>query len=183
MIIADQLHNLHITDKGAGAPEPLSDKGNAWSFSPMGIKIIRENRKARFNYLVTESFEAGVVLRGTEVKSLRAGALNMNESYAYLQRGELFWLNANISSYGHGNIHNHDPVRTRKLLVHKAELRRLIGLTKEKGLALIPLKAYWKEGRVKVELGICQGKKLFDKRRASKDRDWQREKQRLMKQQ
>lgn len=147
----------------------------------MGIKLISENRKGRFNYEILESFEAGVALTGTEVKSLRAGKINLNDSFAVIQRGELTWLNANISAYIHGNIHNHDPMRTRTLLVHRHEIQRLIGVTKEKGLTLIPLKAYWKNGRVKLEIGVGRGKKLYDKRQTVREREWAREKGRIMK--
>ncbi|GAB0055826.1 SsrA-binding protein [Candidatus Magnetaquicoccaceae bacterium FCR-1] len=147
----------------------------------MGIKLISENRKGRFNYEILESFEAGVSLTGTEVKSLRAGKINLNDSFAVIQRGELTWLNANISAYTYGNIHNHDPMRTRTLLVHRHEIQRLIGVTKEKGLTLIPLKAYWKNGRVKLEIGVGRGKKLYDKRQTVREREWAREKGRIMK--
>lgn len=147
----------------------------------MSIKIIAKNRKAHFNYEIVETLEAGVALLGTEVKSLRLGKLNLNDSYAVLMEGELYWLNANIPTYSHGNQFNHDPFRTRKLLLHKQQLRALIGTTKEKGMALIPLAAYWKEGRVKLEIGVGRGKKLYDKRETIKERDWQREKSRLLK--
>ncbi|MBF0614721.1 MAG: SsrA-binding protein SmpB [Magnetococcales bacterium] len=147
----------------------------------MGIKPITENRKGRFNYEILESFEAGVVLTGTEVKSLRAGKINLSDSFAVIQRGELTWLNANIAVYTHGNLNNHDPLRTRTLLVHKHELRRLIGITKEKGLTLVPLRAYWKDGRVKLQVGIGRGKKLYDKRETVKEREWEREKGRILK--
>ena len=147
----------------------------------MSIKIITDNRKAGFNYEILERFEAGIVLLGTEVKSLRAGRSNIGDSYAMLYEGELVWLNGNIPAYRYGGVFNHDPVRTRKLLVHRHELKRLIGLTAEKGLALIPLKAYWKDGKVKLEIGICRGKKLHDKRETEMNREWQREKERWMK--
>ncbi|MBF0296858.1 MAG: SsrA-binding protein SmpB [Magnetococcales bacterium] len=147
----------------------------------MGIKIITENRKGRFNYEILETFEAGIVLTGTEVKSLRAGKGNINDSYAIVQKGELTLLNANIAVYVFGNLNNHDPTRTRVLLVHRHEIRRLIGITREKGLALIPLKAYWKDGKVKLEIGVGRGKKLYDKRETIKEREWNREKGRLLK--
>lgn len=147
----------------------------------MSIKIISDNRKARFNYEILEKFETGIVLTGTEVKSLRDGKLNMAESYATVVREELFWLHANIATYTHGNQFNHDPMRSRKLLVHKKELSRLIGIIQEKGLTLIPLKAYWKDGRVKLEVGVGRGKKLYDKRKTIKDREWNRDKARILK--
>ena len=145
----------------------------------MGIKIIATSRKARYNYEILEQFEAGVVLTGTEVKSLRAGRITMNDSYALVRGGELTWINANIAVYTHGNLNNHDPLRSRKLLVHKSEIKRLIGVTQQKGLTLIPLKVYWKDGKVKVEIGIGRGKKLHDKRQTERDRDWDRDKARL----
>ncbi|MBF0621509.1 MAG: SsrA-binding protein SmpB [Magnetococcales bacterium] len=148
----------------------------------MSIKIITKNRKARYNYEIIEKIEAGVQLYGTEVKSIRTGRMSVNEAYAVVTRNELFLLNANIPEYNFGNINNHDAFRSRKLLVHKGELRRLIGITKEKGMALIPMAVYWKGPWVKVEVGIGKGKKLFDKRQSTKDREWGREKQRLMKQ-
>lgn len=147
----------------------------------MSVKIIAKNRKAHFNYEITDTMEAGVALLGTEVKSLRLGKLNLSDSFAVLMDGELYWLNANIPVYSHGNQFNHDPFRTRKLLVHKQQLRTLIGAIREKGVTLIPLACYWKEGRVKLEFGLGRGKKLYDKRETIKERDWQREKERLMK--
>ena len=147
----------------------------------MGIKIISENRKARFNYEILEQFEVGVVLLGTEVKSLRAGRINLNDAYALVHSNELVLLNANIAVYSHGNLNNHEPLRTRKLLAHRAEIRRLIGLSREKGLTIIPLKVYWKKGRVKVELGVGRGKHLHDKRHAIREREWNRDKSRILK--
>ncbi|MBF0159728.1 MAG: SsrA-binding protein SmpB [Magnetococcales bacterium] len=148
----------------------------------MAIKMISDNRKAGFNYEILDRFEVGIVLTGTEVKSLRSGRANIGDSYAILQHGELFWLNGNIPPYSHGTVANHDPLRTRKLLAHRYELKRLIGQTAEKGLTLIPLKAYWKDGRIKLEIGICRGKKTHDKRDSEMTREWQREKERWMKQ-
>ena len=124
----------------------------------MGTKLISDNRKARFNYDILEQLEVGVVLVGTEVKALRAGRLNLNDAYAVIHANELVLLNANIAVYSHGNIDNHDPMRTRKLLAHRREIGRLIGLSREKGLTLIPLKAYWKRGKVKIEVGVGRGK-------------------------
>ncbi|MBF0357546.1 MAG: SsrA-binding protein SmpB [Magnetococcales bacterium] len=147
----------------------------------MGIKIIADNRKARFNYEIIDKFEAGIMLLGTEVKSLRAGKLTLGDSYAQVRNAELFLHSANIPMYSHGNSNNHDPLRVRKLLAHRKEIQRLIGLTKEKGLSLIPLKAYWKSGKVKIELGIGRGKKLHDKRKTMQQRDWNRDKARILK--
>ncbi|MBF0096624.1 MAG: SsrA-binding protein SmpB [Magnetococcales bacterium] len=146
----------------------------------MGIKIIAENRKARFNYEILEQLEVGIVLAGTEVKSIRLGKLNINDSYALIQANELVLLNANIAAYTFGNWNNHDPLRTRKLLAHRGEIRRLIGLSREKGLTLIPLKAYWKDGKVKLEIGVGRGKHAHDKRHAIQERDWNRDRARIM---
>lgn len=146
----------------------------------MGIKIISENRKARFNYEILEQLEVGVALLGTEVKSVRAGKINLGDSYAVVQANELVLLNANIAVYAQGNLNNHDPLRTRKLLAHRSEIRRLIGLSREKGMTLVPLKAYWKDGKVKIEVGVGRGKNLYDKRHAIQERDWNRDKARIM---
>ena len=145
----------------------------------MGTKLISDNRKARFNYDILEQLEVGVVLVGTEVKALRAGRLNLNDAYAVIHANELVLLNANIAVYSHGNINNHDPMRTRKLLAHRREIGRLIGLSREKGLTLIPLKAYWKRGKVKIEVGVGRGKQQHDKRHAIREREWNRDKARI----
>lgn len=130
------------------------------------IKIIAENRKARHDFTIYETFEAGIALTGTEVKSLRAGKANMKDSYAQVTRqAEVFVYNLHISPYDHGNIFNHDPLRSRRLLLHRAEINKLIGKVKEKGYALVPLKLYFKHGLVKMELALAVGKKLYDKRR------------------
>ena len=145
----------------------------------MGIKIISQNRKARYNYEILEQFEVGVVLVGTEVKSIRAGKINLSDAYALIHSNELVLLNANIAAYSHGNLNNHEPLRTRKLLAHRKEINRLVGLSREKGLTLIPLKAYWKDGRVKIEVGVGRGKNLYDKRHSIKEREWNRDKARI----
>ncbi|MCL6615157.1 MAG: SsrA-binding protein SmpB [Firmicutes bacterium] len=133
------------------------------------------NRQARHDYFILETFEAGVALTGTEVKSLRAGRGNLKESYAEIRDGEVFLVNCHISPYDFGNRYNHDPLRPRKLLLHKAEIRRLYGKTREKGLTLIPLQLYFNErGRVKVELALAKGKKLYDKREEIARRDAER---------
>ncbi len=147
----------------------------------MGIKIISKNRKARFNYEILDTLEVGVALQGTEVKSLRAGKINLSDSYALVQNNELVWLNAHIPVYEMGSHFNHDPFRTRKLLAHRYEIKRLIGVTQEKGLTLVPLKVYWKKSRVKLEVGIGRGKKLYDKRKTERDRDWNRDRHRILK--
>ncbi len=145
------------------------------------IKTISNNRKARHDYHIEDSFEAGIVLTGTEVKSIRNGRVNLKDCYAKVENGELFLYNMHISPYDPGNRFNHDPVRTRKLLMHKAEIGRLTGKVKEKGYALIPLKIYLRQALIKVELGLAKGKKLYDKRQDIAERDRKREMERAMK--
>lgn len=146
------------------------------------IKIISENRKARHDFTIHETFEAGISLTGTEVKSLRAGKANMKDSYAQVTKNaEVFVYNLHISPYDHGNIFNHDPLRSRRLLLHRAEINRLIGKVKEKGFALVPLKLYFKRGLVKMELALATGKKLYDKRQDMAKRDARREMERALK--
>ena len=140
-----------------------------------GIKVIASNRKARFDYEVIGQYEAGVVLIGTEVKSIRAGMVNLKDSHAKFINNELWLVNTHISEYRFGNQFNHDPTRSRKLLLHKKELNKLIGAVKEKGLTLVPLKIYLKKGKVKIELGLCKGKKLHDKRESIQKREMERE--------
>jgi len=147
----------------------------------MGMKIVCTNRKARHLYAIEESYEAGLVLTGPEVKSLRAGHVTLGDAYGMVREGEAFLFNAHISPYSHADASTYDPNRTRKLLMHKAEIRRLLGKTREKGLTLVPLKIYFKEGRAKVELGLGRGKKLYDKREDLKRRDAQREMARVRK--
>jgi len=122
------------------------------------------NRAASHNYFLLEKFEAGMMLSGTEVKSIRAGRANLKDAYGIVKDGELWLLNAHIGPYEHGNIFNHEPLRTRKLLVHKEELRKLVGKTQQKGLTLIPTRIYFKNGRAKCELALARGKQLWDKR-------------------
>ncbi len=138
-------------------------------------QIVATNRKARHNFFIEDSYEAGMVLTGTEVKSLRAHKANMVDSFASLRDGEVWLHNFHISPYSHGNISNHEPKRKRKLLLHKSEIRKLIGKTKEKGYTLIPLKVYFSGNMAKVELGLARGKKLFDKRKTIADRDAKRD--------
>ena len=138
-------------------------------------RIAISNRKARHEYEVLDSFEAGIVLKGSEVKSLRLGNANLQDSYAYMKQAELWLSGMHINPYEQANILNHEPRRERKLLLHKKEIRKLVGKTSEKGLTLIPLKVYFKNGRAKVELGLCRGKRSYDKRAAIKKRDTERE--------
>ncbi len=149
--------------------------------SDNAIKVVSTNRKARHDYHIEDSFEAGIALTGTEVKSIRSSKVNLKDSYAKVEGGELFLYNMHVSPYDPGNRFNHDPVRTRKLLMHKVEIGRLAGKVQEKGYALIPLKIYLKQGRVKVELGLARGKKKYDKRRDIAERDRKREMERDMK--
>ena len=145
-----------------------------------GLKIISINRKARFNYFFNEFFEAGIVLQGSEVKSLREGKVNISDSYALDHQGEIFLINSHISSYKESSYNNHDPIRNRKLLLNKREINKLIGKTQREGFTLVPTKMYFKKGRAKIELAVAKGKKQFDKRSVKKDRDWSRTKARYI---
>jgi SsrA-binding protein len=135
-----------------------------------GQKDAAVNRIASHNYFLLEKFEAGIALSGTEVKSVRGGLVNLKDAYGLIKDGELWLLNCHIGAYEHGNINNHAPLRTRKLLVHKAEIRKLIGKTQQKGLTLIPTRMYFKSGRVKLELALAKGKQLWDKRETERRR-------------
>lgn len=139
------------------------------------------NRKARHDYHILETFEAGIVLRGTEVKSLRKGEANLQDSYAQVKNGEVWLFNMHISPYAQGNINNHEPKRVRRLLMHKKQIRKLVGNVREKGLALIPLSVYFSGAFAKVELALAQGKKSYDKRETIAKRDAQRDIDRRMK--
>ncbi len=144
----------------------------------MSEKLICQNKKAWHNYFIDDRYEAGVSLLGTEVKSLREGRANIGDSYAKIKDGQIFLVDAHISPYTHGNRFNHDPLRTRKLLLHKREIRRLIGKVQEKGFTLIPLRLYFSDGKAKVELGLAKGKKLFDKREALRRKTMERDMER-----
>ena len=146
-----------------------------------GRKIIAQNKKAYHDYFVEEKYEAGIELFGTEVKSIRAGSVNLKDCYCDVKDGELFVLGMHISPYEHGNIFNRDPLRKRRLLMHKREIMKLHGLVAQKGMSLIPLSLYFKNSRVKVELGLCRGKKMYDKRDSIAERDANREIDRRMK--
>ncbi len=144
-------------------------------------RMVAENRKARHNYFIEETFEAGIALQGTEVKSLREGKANIAESYASEDDGEIFLINANITEYSGGNRFNHEPTRIRKLLLHRREINRLSAAVNRGGMTIVPLKLYFNtRGKVKIELGLAKGKKMHDKRQTDKDRSWQRQKQRLI---
>jgi SsrA-binding protein len=154
----------------------MSEKKNS------GIKILADNRQARFQYEFIETFEAGLVLTGTEVKSIRAGKINLRDSYGLLRNGEAWLLNAHISPHATTSVYyNHEPTRTRKLLLHKKEIRKLIGSVDREGLTLVPVKMYLKGGRVKVVLALARGKKLHDKREDLRKKDDKRDMARAMK--
>jgi SsrA-binding protein len=146
-----------------------------------GEKSVATNKKAFHEYFILEKMEAGICLLGTEVKAIREGKLNLKDSYAMVQAGEMFLLNCHISPYSHGNLGNHDPTRSRKLLLHEREIQKLTGKTQEKGLTLVPLRVYLKRGRVKVELGVARGKKLIDKRETERTKEADREAKAAMK--
>ena len=144
-----------------------------------GLKIICNNRKAKFNYFFNEFFEAGIALKGSEVKSLRDGKANISEAYAIDSQGEIFLLNSHIPSYKESSYNNHDPKRNRKLLLNKREINKLIGRINREGYTIIPTKLYFKKGKAKIEIAVAKGKRQYDKRQVKKKRDWDREKARL----
>src|SRR5438309_4042471 len=145
------------------------------------LRVVADNRKARFNYFIDETVEAGLALTGTEVKSLRQGKATIAESYADARGGEIWLINSNIPEYLQANRFNHAPKRPRKLLLHKKQINKLIGAVEREGMTLVPLKLYFNEqGRAKIELALAKGKKLHDKRETERKRDWNREKGRLM---
>lgn len=143
-----------------------------------GRKVIAENRKSRFDYFIEDTYECGVELQGTEVKSVKSGSMSFPDGFAEIVNGEIWVKNVHISEYSYSSIFNHDPDRPKKLLLHKEEIKRLTRKVEEKGYTLIPLEFYLKNGRVKVSLGVCKGKKQFDKRATIKDRDVKRDLQR-----
>ncbi|OYW44422.1 MAG: SsrA-binding protein [Sphingomonadales bacterium 32-68-7] len=145
------------------------------------VKTVAENRRARYDYFIEDKFEAGIALSGTEVKSLRFGEGSIAESYAHVHDGEAWLINANIPEFSHGNRFNHEPKRARKLLLHEREIEKMIGAVERKGMTLIPLSIYFNgRGRAKVELALAKGKQTHDKRESTKERDWKRDKARLM---
>lgn len=151
----------------------MTDKG--------AVKVICKNRKARFNYEIEDTFEAGIALLGSEVKSLRRGKANLVDAYGKVSNGEVFLVDSHISPYEEANRQNHDPVRTRKLLLHKGEIKKLVGKVAERGYSLIPLELYFKRGLVKVRMALAKGKKTYDKREAVKKKDQRRELERMVK--
>ena len=148
--------------------------------SEQAIKVVATNRKARHDYIVEDKYEAGMVLTGSEIKSIRAGQINLRDSYAAIREGEIWLLNAHISPYKQANRENHEPRRERKLLLHRREISRLTGKLQEKGLTLVPLQVYLKNGRAKIELGLARGKKTYDKRQTLRERTDQRQIERAM---
>ena len=144
-----------------------------------GLKIISINRKAGFNYFFLDNFEAGIVLKSSEVKSLREGKVNISESYAFDSKGEIFLINSHIPEYKESSYNNHDPKRNRKLLLNKKEINKLIGKLHSEGLTLIPTKLYFKKGKAKIEIAVAKGKKQHDKRQTKMKRDWNRERARF----
>lgn len=148
---------------------------------PREIRLVCQNRKAHHDYAILETIEAGIVLKGTEVKALREGRANLKDSYARVRNNEVFLYGLHISPYSHASYENHEPERVRKLLLHRFEIKRIYGKTQEKGLALIPLKIYFNKGKAKVELGLAQGKKLYDKRESLKRKESTREIERMRK--
>ena len=138
-------------------------------------KVVAQNKKARHDFHIEETFEAGIVLQGTEIKSIRVGKVSIKDSFARIENGEVFLYNMHISPYEQGNRYNHDPLRTRKLLLHRREISKLIGASKEQGYSLVPLKLYLKDGFAKIQLALAKGKKLYDKRENLKQKDAQRE--------
>ena len=144
-----------------------------------GFKIISNNRKASFNYFFKEFYEAGIVLTGSEVKSLRAGKVNIAESYAYDHNGEIYLVNSNITSYKESSYNDHSPNRNRKLLLNRKEINKLLGRMNREGYTLIPTKMYFKKGKAKIEIAVAKGKKQYDKRQTKKKKDWERDKARI----
>jgi SsrA-binding protein len=166
----------------------LQPLANEWQDSVMAKKKktpsnqIAVNRKARHDYTIEENFEAGLALLGWEVKSMRAGRVQMGESYILVKDNELWWFGGHINPLSSASTHvNTDPSRTRKLLMHRNEIDRLIGQVERKGYTLVPLALYWKHGRVKLDIGLAKGKKSHDKRASDKERDWKRDKERILK--
>ncbi len=146
-----------------------------------GTKLIAPNKKARHDYFVMETYEAGIELFGTEVKSIRRGQVNLKDSYCFVEKGELFVSGMHISPYEQGNIFNKDPMRIRRLLMHKKEINKLLGLVTQQGLTLVPLSMYFRGSRVKLEIGLCKGKKLYDKRATEAKKQAGRDIERAMK--
>lgn len=145
-----------------------------------GLKIVSLNRKARFNYFLLEHLEAGIVLKGSEIKSIREGKINISDSYALDKAGELYLINSHIASYKQSSYNDHNPIADRKLLLKKKELNKVIGKIHQEGLTIVPTRIYLKKGKAKIEIALAKGKKLYDKRQTKKKRDWKREQSRIL---
>ena len=145
-----------------------------------GLKIVSLNRKARFNYFLLEHLEAGIVLKGSEIKSIREGKINISDSYALDKAGELYLINSHIASYKQSSYNDHNPIADRKLLLKKKELNKIIGKIHQEGLTIVPTRIYLKKGKAKIEIALAKGKKLYDKRQVKKKRDWKREQSRIL---
>ena len=146
----------------------------------VGLKIISINRKASFNYFFESVYEAGIVLKGSEIKSIRLGKINIADSYAIERRGEIYLMNSHIPLYKNASYSNHNPTDDRKLLLNKREINKLIGKINREGFTIIPIKIYFKKGKAKIEIAVAKGKKQYDKRQAKKNKDWQRDKARYV---
>jgi SsrA-binding protein len=179
VFVAKQAKNTSKPDKGKTQKSGKTKKGGK-AADDKNERVIAENRKARHNYLVLDTLECGIALVGSEVKSLRAGQLSLDEGYGRVDGGEVWLMGANIAEYPYSHALNHEPKRRRKLLMHRRELKKFAGQAFEKGLTLVPLKMYFKEGRAKVLLGVCRGKQKHDKRESIKQRDTKREIDRAM---
>jgi SsrA-binding protein len=166
---------IPMSRQAAHQTKPNAEKNKRRDPTAAGQRDASVNRIASHNYFLLEKFETGIALTGTEVKSVRAGLVNLKDSYGLVKDGELWLLNCHIGPYEHGNIFNHAPLRTRKLLVHKDEIRKLIGQTQQKGQTLVPVRMYFKSGRVKLELALAKGKQLWDKRETERRRTADRE--------
>src|SRR6266403_5107006 len=176
MPICEQPHQVqHQMTRQVHQTKPDKPKNLKRDPVAAGERDATFNRAASHNYFLSDNFEAGVALRGTEVKSVRSGLANLKDAYGLIKDGELWLLNAHIGPYDHGNIYNHAPLRTRKLLIHKEQLRKLIGQTQQKGHTLIPTRLYFKNGRVKCEIALAKGKQLWDKRETEKRKTADRE--------
>ena len=173
--MARQTSHVIVPKEGPAAGKPARPRDPVAS----GERDAAHNRAAAHNYFLLEKVEAGVALRGTEVKSIREGKANLKDAYGLVKDGEAFLLNLHIGPYSHGNIANHDETRTRKLLLNAKEIENLGIAADREGYTLVPLELYWKNGRAKLQIGIAKGKKQYDKRAVEKERDWQRDKQRL----
>ncbi len=179
LFVAKQAKNSNKSDKPAKAKKGKAQK-SAKGGEDKNERVIADNRKARHDYLVLDTLECGIVLVGSEVKSLRSGGLSLDEAYGRIDNGEVWLIGANIAEYNYSHALNHEPKRRRKLLMHRREMNKFASKAMEKGLTLVPLKMYFKEGRAKVLLGICKGKQQHDKRQAMKQRESKREMDRAM---